>query len=203
MKDLLLDSIMNNITKYYTYSDTKLKEIRYGLESLYLSIVKVIVIFVLCTILKLHKELLLLFIFYGLLRLTAFGLHTKKSIHCWIASIITFVSIPFFIKYLYIPKNIIILLSSIFLLLIYKYAPADTEKRPIINPKKRKIYKYLSTIITLTYIIIIIISNNIYIQNLFFFSILTQTLLILPISYKLFGLKYNNYLYYKGKEDRK
>ena len=44
MKNLVVNSIMNNITKYYNYDDTKLDEIKYGIESLYLTISKTIII---------------------------------------------------------------------------------------------------------------------------------------------------------------
>ena len=44
MKNKILDFLMENIKKNYNYNETKLKEIRYGLESLYLSIFKFIII---------------------------------------------------------------------------------------------------------------------------------------------------------------
>ena len=50
MKNILLDSIINNIKKYYNYDEVKLKEIRYGLESLYLSLTKIIVVIILSII---------------------------------------------------------------------------------------------------------------------------------------------------------
>ena len=81
MKNLVVNSIMNNITKYYNYDDTKLDEIKYGIESLYLTISKTIIILIGCIILKIVKPLLLLFIFYGIIRLTGFGVHAKKSWH--------------------------------------------------------------------------------------------------------------------------
>ena len=203
MKNKTLDSILNMISKYYSINDVKLKEIRYGLESIYLSLFKTIVIIIVSIFIHTFNELYLLFITYGLLRLVAFGLHTKKSIHCWISSITTFIIIPYLIKSIVINKYILITISILLLILICIYAPADTEKRPLINKKKRLIYKILSIIISSSYILVIIFLNNSYIQNLLFFSLLLQTLLILPITYKLFGLKYDNYKRYKRKEDIK
>ena len=52
MKNLVVNSIMNNITKYYNYDDTRLDEIKYGIESLYLTISKTIIILIGCIILK-------------------------------------------------------------------------------------------------------------------------------------------------------
>lgn len=203
MKNKILDSLINIISKYYNYDKTKLLEIRYGLESIYLSIVKVIVIFIISYFIHTTKELCLLFLLYGTLRLTAFGLHAKKSWQCWITSLITFNLVPYLIKICVISEKIINYILPILFILICIYAPADTEKRPLINKKKRKMYKILSILIALIYSIIIFLSNSLYIKNLLFFCIFTEVILILPISYKLFGVNYNNYKTYKRKEDIK
>lgn len=202
MKDKILDGFITLIKKYYNYDDVKLKEIRYGLESLYLSIFKTIVILILSFFIHTTKELCLIFIFYGLLRLTAFGLHSKKSIHCWILSIITFSLIPYLIKTLNINSNYLIYLSIIPIILIFIYAPADTEKRPLINKKKRTIFKIISCIVSIIYMFIMILSKNSYIIKLLFFSLLLESILILPITYKLLGLKYNNYKRYKERRKK-
>ena len=203
MKNKVLDFFIKNIKKYYNYSDTKLLEIRYGLESIYLSIIKFIVIFIISFFITTTKELCLFFLTYGLLRLFAFGIHAKKSIHCWIISILTFGIIPFLIKNYNINFNINITISIICLLLIIIYAPADTEKRPLINKKKRIIFKILSIVTTIVYIFLIIFTKNNYIKNLLFYSILLETIFILPITYKLLGSKYNNYKLYKERRNKK
>ena len=200
MKNKILDTIMNSIKKYYSYDETKLKEIRYGLESLYLSIFKIIVITIISIFIHTTKELCIFFLFFGILRLTAFGLHTKNSIQCWISSILVFSLIPYLIKNTTIDKNILIISSLLLLIFIIIYAPADTEKRPLIRKKKRIMYKILSIIISSSYIAYIYFSNNSYINNILFYSIFLQTILILPITYKLYGLKYANYKLYKRKE---
>ena len=200
MKNLIINNTINNIQKYYKYDDIKLKEIKYGLETLYLTIFKTIVVFIISALINTTKELLLIFIFYGLLRLTGFGLYAKRSIDCCISSLILFVGIPVLCKKLTIDINMASTILMIALILLFIYAPADTEKRPLINKKKRIIYKLLTSITTIVYIFIINLTKNITLQNTLFFSILIETLLVLPISYKLFGLKYNNYKNYKKGE---
>ena len=203
MKNKILDYIINTIKSTYNYDDIKLQEIRYGLETLYLSIFKFIIVIILSIFIHTTKIICIFILLYGLLRLTAFGLHTKNSYQCWILSISIFTIIPLLIKYLIINNIFLYVISLILLLLIIKYAPADTEKRPLINPKKRKIYKILSIIITLIYLSIMYFTDIFIIKKLLFFSILLETLLISPISYKILGLKYNNYLLYKRKEVKK
>lgn len=200
MKELVVNGIMNNITRYYDYDNTKISEIKYGIESLYLTITKTIIIFIISFILNITKELMLLFVFYSLIRLTGFGVHAKKSWHCWVTSLITFVLIPLLIKYVTLNKEFLIISYTIFTLLLLEYAPADTEKRPLINKKKRIIYKVLTILLVISYFIYSLIQkDNITIINTLYFSILLETLLVLPCTYKLFGVKYNNYKNYKKK----
>lgn len=200
MKELVVNGIMNNITKYYDYDNTKISEIKYGIESLYLTITKTIIIFIISFILNITKELMLLFVFYSLIRLTGFGVHAKKSWHCWVTSLITFVLIPLLIKYVTLNKEFIIISYTIFTLLLLEYAPADTEKRPLINKKRRIIYKVLTILLVISYLIYSLIQkDNITIINTLYFSILLETILVLPCTYKLFGVKYNNYKNYKKK----
>lgn len=200
MKELVVNGIMNNITKYYDYDNTKINEIKYGIESLYLTITKTIIIFILSIILNITKELMLLFVFYSLIRLTGFGVHAKKSWHCWISSLTIFVLIPILIKYVTLNEKLIIISYIIFNLLLLMYAPADTEKRPLIKKNKRILYKVLTIIITISYLTYsIIYKENTMIINTLYFSVLLEVILILPCTYKLFGVKYNNYKNYKKK----
>ncbi len=199
MKNLVVTGIINNINRFYDYDDTKINEIRYGIESLYLTITKTIIIFIISFLLNITKELMLLFVFYSLIRLTGFGVHAKKSWHCWVTSLTTFVLIPLLIKYITLSKVAIIIGYSICIPLLMIYAPSDTEKRPLINKKKRIVYKTITTIIAISYLIYSLVQSNTMIINTLFLSVLLETLLILPCTYKLFGVKYNNYKNYKKK----
>ena len=196
MKKYIVNNLMLTIKNNSDYDDIKLKEIKYGLESLYLTLSKTIVIFAIAYYLNTIKTLTLIMIFYGILRLTGFGLHAKKSWQCWISSGIIFLLLPYICQNIIISLNIKVLITSICIILIIKYAPADTEKRPLINEKRRRRFKYICTITSIIYLLAIIMVNNNYLENIIFFSVLLQTLLLLPISYKIFGLKYNNYLNY-------
>jgi len=196
VKKFIVNNLMLTIKNNSDYDDIKLKEIKYGLESLYLTLSKTIAIFAIAYYLNTIKTLTLIMIFYGILRLTGFGLHAKKSWQCWISSGIIFLLLPYICQNIIISLNIKVLITSICIILIIKYAPADTEKRPLINEKRRRRFKYICTITSIIYLLAIIMVNNNYLENIIFFSVLLQTLLLLPISYKIFGLKYNNYKNY-------
>lgn len=197
MKEVIINNVMLNIKKNKNFNDTKLLEIKYGLESLYLTISKISVLYLISLLFNTYKELSLIFLFYSILRLTGFGIHAKNTKQCWLLSILIYVPFPYLLKIIYIPKVINIILSFIGMILLFIYSPSDTEKRPLINKKKRTIYKLITTFTSMIYLLLnIFIKDNI-LSNIITFSILLEVIMILPISYKLLGLKYNNYLYYK------
>ena len=203
MRSKIINSIMEQIKKYNDFDDIKLQEIKYGLETVYLTIVKTIIFIILAILLKTIKELLLFMLFYGIIRLTGFGVHAKKSLHCWISSILIFVIIPILIKYVTLNNYVIYLISIISIIILAIYAPADTPKRPLINKKKRIIYKVLTTLISLGYLITITLIKNKIIINTLLYSLLLECFLVTPFIYKLFGVSYKNYKNYKRKENKK
>lgn len=204
MKDKIINNIMEQIKKYNDYDNTKLAEIKYGIETIYLTIVKTIVFIIIAILLKTIKELGLLMLFYGILRLTGFGVHAQKSIHCWISSITIFVIIPILIKYVNLQNYILYPLLLISFIILIVYAPADTPKRPLINKRKRIIYKILTIIISFIYVMAILcIKNNNIITNTLLYSMLLESFLVAPYTYKLFGVPYKNYKTYKRKEKKK
>ena len=199
MRGLIVNKIMNNINNNCNFNEIKTAEIKYGIESFYLFITKTIVILFIAFVLDIIKEILLLLVFYNLLRTTGFGVHALKSWHCWFSSLLIFLGTPMLMKYIDIPVYLMVSISLICLLLIIRYAPADTEKRPIINLKRRKIYKICCTITAFIYILIIIFVNIEILQYALMYSLIIETFMILPISYKIFGAKYDNYKSYLNK----
>ena len=63
MRSKIINSIMEQIKKYNDFDDIKLQEIKYGLETVYLTIVKTIVFIILAILLKTIKVLLLFMLF--------------------------------------------------------------------------------------------------------------------------------------------
>lgn len=197
MKQKFLSYCLNTIRENRSDIDEiKLDEIRYGLEAIYITVTKTIVIFSLALIFNIFREMLLLLIFFNILRTTGFGLHASKGWICLLSSSLIFIILPFFSKLITIPIYIKSLLGVIAIILIYVYTPADTIKRPIISKKRREIYNFVTTIscILLTFISIIVKDNTI--SNLIIFGIYIEVVLVLPLTYKTFNLSYNNYLNY-------
>lgn len=174
----------------------QLEIIEYGLESIYLTITKIIIILLLAKILNIFKETILMIVFYNIIRLFSFGLHAKNSTACLITSLMLFIGGTYLSIYLNISLIIKEILSILCLILIIIYAPADTEKRPLINKKKRKRFKILSILTTIIIIFFITYLNNNVLTNFMVIGLIEATIMILPITYKLYKLPYNNYKNY-------
>ena len=200
MKKLIINKCMELVTTYNKdLSQRDIDKIKYGLEGLYLTITKLIFIIIVSIILGIWKETLLLILIFNGIRLTAFGVHAKRSIDCLISSTLFFILFPIICIKLTIPLIVKIILFIPLTVLIGIFAPADTEKRPLINKKKRKIYKMLSIMISIIYMTIAIVIKNNILSNCFIFAIVIQIIIMLPITYKIFGVSYNNYKTYEVK----
>lgn len=194
MKNIIINKCMNYIKNNTKYDEIKLKEIKYGLESIYLAISKLIIISLIAIILDIFVEMIIYILIYNLLRLPSFGLHATKSWICLVSSTILFIGIPILCIYIYIPIYIKSCIGIIGICLMFKNAPADTKKRPIVNKKRREIYKFISTILSIIFSILSIFLTNNFISNCLIFSIILQNCMISPTIYKLFKLPYNNYI---------
>ena len=140
MKKNFLRFANSTILKYYpSLNDDEMEVIDYGLESVYLTFTKLIVILALSFFLGITKQVLLILIFYNIIRFTAFGIHATKSSYCLLSSCIFLIGGVYICNYsINITLIIKVILCFICIISIYLYAPADTHKRPIVNIKKRK-----------------------------------------------------------------
>lgn len=178
---------------YPNYNSSKIDEIKYGLEAIYLSVTKVVVILFVTLLLGLFKEAISLLLFFNILRATAFGIHASKSWMCWVSSSILFIGLPYLCKILEISHIIHYIIIGACIVILALYAPADTKKRPLVRKNKRIKFKILTLIISIIYLILFIFINNTFIHNIITTSMLLESVLIHPLTYKVFNLPYKNY----------
>ena len=138
MRNKIVSKIMKYIKKNKNITIEEEEKMIYGLESIYILVTKLIIIFAIALILGIFKEMLLFLLIFNGVRAFAFGMHASKSWICLIISSISFLGIPYLCKILVLPNIAKIISGLLFVLLIYKYSPADTINRPIINKKLRK-----------------------------------------------------------------
>lgn len=201
MKKFVVNYLMNIVNYKNEYDDEKLAIIKYGLEGLYLQITKIVIILVLAVLLGIFQEVIIFLLIYNVIRSTSFGLHATKSWICLLSSTLIFIGIPILCLNITIPIFIKTIINLIVIGFTFKNAPADTEKKPIVSPKRRLVYKYSSTFIVIAFSFLSILINNNFLVNCFVFAPLVQSFMIAPSVYKLFGLPYNNYLTYMANND--
>ena len=197
MKKKFMKFAMNLISSNNNYNEEKLDEIAYGLEAIYLMITKIIVLFGLAFILGIVKEFVLLLIFYNIIRTNAFGIHASKSIYCLLSSSLLFIGGAYLCMNIVIPLELMVMIAIVCIVCLFRYAPADTYKRPIVNKKKRMRFKIFSLLSGIVYLVLIVVLNNYSIVNYIFIGLVEAVIMILPFTYKIFGLPYDNYKKYE------
>lgn len=197
MKEFFLSKYMNIVTNNNPdFSLEKLEKIKYGIEGIYLTITKLFVVVILGLILGIIKDVLILLLFYNILRFLGFGYHAKTSKECLIFSILFFAFLPFLVI-----KNIVIFNYSFLIVFIciinfLLFAPSDTKKRPMFNKKKKLIRKFSLIVITLVYFMLsLVVSKET--SSMILLSIIIQAFMVNPIIYMLTKEPYNNYKVYK------
>ena len=87
MKEAFLNHTMNFIaSNQETLNEAEREKLQYGLEGLYLTITKLVVIFLVAFLLGFIKEFIITLILFNIIRFPGFGFHASKSIVCLITS---------------------------------------------------------------------------------------------------------------------
>ena len=137
MKNAVLTRSVNFLSKYNDYSEEELEKLNYGLEGLYLTITKLIIIIALSLILGIFKEVVGILLLFNVIRYFGFGIHAKKSSECLVSSIFSFIILPYILLNIKLSSTMIIIIGGICIINYVMFAPADTVKRPLKNKKKR------------------------------------------------------------------
>lgn len=186
----------------YISSHVKTKEdfdkAYYGVQIIIINISKFIILFAAAMLFNTTKNSFLILIFFSLIRIHASGIHLDSSLHCNIFNLTVFVGGSFLVNHVVLTNKLILVISLISLIIILLYAPADTQKRPIINKNLRKLLKIKSGAIVLILSCVSIYITNYILKNIIIYSIIIQCICILPIVYKLLGKGYRNYEKYSS-----
>lgn len=191
-----MNSSLELVTKYNSkYTEEDMEKLKYGLEGIYLTITKTVVIIILAIVFGILKEMLCILLLFNIIRYFAFGFHAKKSWHCLVMSSTLFVGLPLLIFYLHPSFLVKAIISTISTIIIMIFAPADTVKRPLPNKKKRLIRKLASTTIAIIYTVILLITKD-KVAEIFLCALIIQTINVNPITYMIFKQPFNNYKNY-------
>ncbi|MBU3092384.1 accessory gene regulator B family protein [Clostridium sp. CF011] len=190
--------ISNHIKKVLPdKTEEDLEIIQYGIEVLFMNLTKFPIILGVGYLLGILKYTVCTLIIFSIVRGFASGIHARHSYTCLISTMVTILGSVYLSLYL----NITIITRLIcFLLIMYiyfKYAPADTEEKPYLDPLIRKNLKLKSILIAIIYFIISISVDDTFFSNIFIYVLYIEGILISPLTYKLLNRRYNNYEYYR------
>ena len=200
----MIDKITESLTckirkKMPEIDDERAEVINFGLQVLLGEIPKFFIMLAIAYILGILKLTLITFFVLLPYRGASGGFHLKTHIGCIITTCTFYCGIAFLSKIIQlgnIEKYVFILLVGIFgIMMIKKYAPADTENVPILSKKIRKqkqIQAYIFLIVGL--VIAGIIKNNV-LTNIIIFGYFAQTCMITKWAYKITNNKYGYEVY--------
>lgn len=193
MKEKFLDFCITFLQKNNDYSELEIKKLRYGLEGIYLTLTKTVIILLVSVILNIFLETLICILLFNIIRYFAFGFHAEKSFHCLLLSLFNFVAIPYIFLKVNNSLTLNIVISLLCLVFILIFAPADTVKRPLKDKKKRMKRKVLTFLTGCLYTLLIVFLKNSFISDILVSTLIITVIVINPITYKIFGQPYNNY----------
>lgn len=185
------------LEKRLELSNIEYQKIYLGIMVVVMNLSKLIFISIIAFFLGILKEVLTLFVIFASLRINAAGIHSKSNFTCTIISLTVYIGSAYIsINYL---SNIWLnaVIYVLFTLLLWRYAPADTEKRPILGRDTRRECKIRTIITTIVLggINLIFLDEKIF--NLTLCAIVVQAISVLPCTYKIFNESYNNYEKYE------
>ena len=196
----ITETLTNRIRKEMPEVDDESAEvINYGLQILMGEIPKIFIMLGIAYLLGVFKLSLITFLILLPYRGASGGFHLRTHIGCIISTSTFYCGVAFLAKTIVLNSMVKYILIGIVLLfsiiMIKKYAPADTEDVPILSEKVRKQKRILSYIfLILGLAISAFVSENV-IANIIIFGYFVQTCMITKLAYKLTKNKYGYEVY--------
>ena len=177
---------LTSLLKNEALDDYDVEILKYGITTVVLNLPKTILIILLGKKLRLLKPLLLFFVFYGIIRNFSRGIHAKTPFVCLVLSTALYLSTAYLSKVIVIPKKLYNFIFTYCLCVYLKYAPSGTE----VNPVYKDQIMPLKIRAMLTIIIYYIIGlKNELLRNIVALSLLSQSIFIIPLTFKLANQK--------------
>ncbi len=192
-KDKWLEKGKDYLIKTMNLTDEEdIEVLMYGLNILKQNFVKLSIVLLTATVLRVVIPTLLCIVGFATLRTFAFGVHANTSRQCTAITLIMFIGGAFLASQLH-GQVIIVVISILNLILLWFYAPADTESRPIPSAVQRNQFKRQAIA---SWVIVLMIGSLMLGGTLFGALVIGQfleCLCITPIAYRILGKGYKNY----------
>lgn len=178
-------------------TDRDMAKLTIGIALFSFNVFELILVIAFAVFLGVIKETMLFSIMFAPLRMLAAGVHCRTRRACIATTLLFYVGSSFISAYYPISYSYCFVVEFICLMVLAKYAPADTESRPIIGKNRRMKIKIKTVSVALLIVFLTAFSHDMTIINCGMFALIIESISILPSTYKLFSYKYNNYITYE------
>lgn len=195
--DILAETITNKLNNKLNKEGLALIKMKLGIEILLINTSKILILLVVAAQCNLLKEAIFMSLVFGSIRRSAFGLHARSSVVCTLITLMVFVGGPYISQYVKLNNYQVFGIFTVLNLMLYKYAPADTEKHPILGKNLRKKLRKETVSMGIILMIITLIIQYPLVKSLIILAVSFEVISILPITYKTFNRGYRNYEQYE------
>ena len=199
MIDKICLLLTNKIRKEMPEVDDERAEIiNYGLHLIIGELPKTFIILGLSYFLGVFKLTLLTVILLLPYRAVSGGFHLKTHIGCIVGTTLIYSGVAKISNYIIFSNQILkcIIAVSVWIfgmIMVHLYAPADTENHPLVKKEVRKQLKSRAVIVSIIYCLLAIFAKPMWFVNILMLMETYVVISILPVSYKIFRRRYNNY----------
>lgn len=189
------------LNQYLKRDNIEYLKIVYGAEVFITNITKLTIVLIVALLLNIVLPMLAVLLGFNFLRRNAFGLHALSSVGCLFSSIVMMILIPLFCKGVWINNIHVLMIFIAIFAIMWFYAPADTEARPLVSSKTRSLLKKKAVISSGLLCVIVLLIPGYHYKFLITLGALYETVMVLPITYKLMNRDYANYKKYHSPKD--
>ena len=190
-------TLTGKLNRYSGKEGLELKKMAYGMEVMLINISKLVIIYLLSWALGLLVQSLIVHVAYVLIKRYSFGLHALNSTVCTVVSCCLFVFIPWLLYGVEVGNLAVAGVFAVIIFCLWRYAPADTEARPLVGAKIRARNKKKAVIFGVVLMTAALLVPSDSIKFLILLGAAYQAVSILPLTYKILKRSERNYEAYE------
>jgi accessory gene regulator B len=189
--------LAGKVNAYAHKDDAGLQKIVFGAEIFIINISKLIIIYALALILGTVWQTIIVHAAYMITKRYSFGLHALNSTVCTAVSCFMFVLTPLLLNELGMGNAAAALVFSAIIIILYRFAPADTKAWPLVGEKRREIMKRKAVLCGTALMVTAMLVPNGSVKLLLAMGAAYQCLAVLPLTYKILKRSVKNYEAYE------
>ncbi|MCA5013694.1 MULTISPECIES: accessory gene regulator ArgB-like protein [unclassified Enterococcus] len=184
---LSLFLLEKKLKSHHFLSPEELAYAVYNLEVLLINLEKVMTIYFFALIFQNISTTVIVHLSYFFIRMFAGGWHAQSSIGCTVISVVGFVFLPKIVQSLpiSIESPAFMLFAIALLAIIWKYAPAGTEKKTITDRFQLRKLRWQAMAVTTVLLIVAYLSTSADLQILILLGLSIEAITIHPYFYQL------------------